>query len=253
MSKLSDFTRYYTRADQPAKLRIIAGSCGEVGTGKTSFWLGAPGPIIVLSFDRGLEGVIEGFQDTKEIYVKEFSWVTAPGAEPDQSAAVDLRDEFTEVFEHAVTHARTVVLDKETDMWGVFKYAEFGAPEKGRPDDWDMLKNRVRRLMNMPKSLDINFGVIQGMKNEWISEVNPKTGKKGITQSGRRLPSGMDDIEAIMHINIEHLLVDGEFQMRVGKARGPGGRDIQNQTIPAVTFGEFAQLVFPESEESDWV
>lgn len=253
MPKPTDVFSRYTKADQPAKPRLIAGSYGEVGTGKTTFWMGAPGPIIVLSFDRGTEGVVEPFQDSKDIYVKEFSWVTAPGAEPDQSAAIDLREEFTEVFEHAVQHARTLVLDKETDMWGVFKYAEFGPPEKGRPDDWDSLKNRVRRLMNMPKALDLNFGVIQGMKNEWIPQVNPKTGQKGITQSGRRLPSGMDDIEAIMHINIEHLVSPtGEFSLKVGKSRGPGGRNIQYSTLPPLNFSEFAQLVFPDTTDADW-
>lgn len=255
MAKLpiNEFSRY-TKADQPAKPRIIAGSFGEVGTGKTSFWMGAPGPIIVLSFDRGTEGVVEPFQDSKDIYVKEFAWVTAPGAEPDKSAAIELRDEFTEVFEHAVQHARTLVLDKETDMWGVFKYAEFGPPEKGRPDDWDSLKNRVRRLMNMPKALDLNFGVIQGMKNEWMAgPTNQNTGKKGIVQTGRRVPSGMDDIEAIMHINIEHMVSPtGEFSMKIGKARGPGGREVQYQTLPALNFVEFAQLVFPGTEDEDW-
>ena len=243
----------YTLADKPAKERIIAASFGEVGTLKTSFWAGAPGPIVFLSFDQGLEGVIEPFQDEKEIYVKEYAWVTAPGAEPDQQMAIDLRDEFTADFEHAIQHARTVVIDKETDMWGVFKYADFGPPEKGRPDDWDALKNRVRRLLNMPKALDINFGVIQGMKNEWVSQTNNKTGAKGITQSGNRIRAGMDDVDAIMHININHVLEDGEFKMKIGKARGPGGRDIQNTTLPFVSFAEFGQLVFPDSDESSWV
>lgn len=247
----SDFSKY-VKAEGSAKPRIIASSCGEVGVRKTSFWLGAPGPIIVLSFDKGLEGVVEPYQDTKDIYVKEFDWVTAPGAEPDQSAAIDLRDEFTEVYEHACLHARTVVVDTETAMFGVFKYAEFGAPEKGRPDDWDKLKNRCRRLLNIPKALDINLGIIQSMKNEWVSQVNPQTGKKGIAQTGNRVRSGMDDVEAIMHINIEHFRENGEFKMNIGKARGPGGRDIQYQTLPAMDFAEFGQLVFPESNESDW-
>jgi hypothetical protein len=252
MSKQSEFARY-EKADKPAKLRIIASSFGEVGSGKTSFWLGAPGPIVVLSFDQGLEGVVEAYQDQKDIYVKTFAWSNAPGFEPDQSAAIDMRDEFTEVFEHAVNHARTVVLDTETAMFRVFKYAEFGVPEKGRPDDWDKLKDRCRRLLNMPKALDLNFGVVQSMGNQWVKQVNAANGKAGITQSGERERKGMDDVEAIMHINIEHFREDGEFKMKIGKARGPGGRDIQNQTIPAVTFGEFAQLVFPESDESDWV
>ena len=249
----NDFARF-TLANQPAKPRIVAGSCGEVGTRKTSFWLGAPGPIVIFSFDRGLEGVVEPYQTEKEIYVKEYDWATAPGKEADQGAAQDIVDQFTEDFEHAITVARTVVIDKESDLWSVAKYARFGPPEKGRPDDWDGLKAQIRRLLNMPKALDLNFGVIQAMRNEWVQgPVNPNSGKAGIKQTGVRIPAGMEEVEAIMHINIEHLHQDGEFLMKIGKARGPGGRDIQYQTIPAVDFVTFAQLVFPDSNEGDWV
>ena len=48
----------FTKASTTLKPRIIAASYGEVGTLKTSFWLGAPGPILVQSLDWGLEGVI---------------------------------------------------------------------------------------------------------------------------------------------------------------------------------------------------
>lgn len=242
----------YVKADKPAKARIIGASFGEVGTLKTSFWLGAPGPIVVLSFDKGLEGVVEPFQDLKDIYVKEFDWVTAPGHEPDQKQAIDMADEFTEVYEHAIHHARTVIVDKETDMFSVFKYAEFGAPEKGRPDDWDKLKAKIRRLFNMPKALDINFGLIQGMKNEWKQQLNMNTGKQGIAQTGNRVRSGMDDVDAIVYTNIEHFrdAKTNSFMMNVGKSRGPGGRDIQYTTLPFLTFPELGQLIFPETQDT---
>ena len=252
MSKSANEFARFTKADQPAKPRIIANSYGEVGTLKTSFWLGAPGPIVVFSFDKGLEGVIEEYQKTKDIYVKEYTWGHMPGQGPDQQAAIDLRDEFTEDFEHACKHARTVFIDKETELWDVVKYADFGAPQEGTPKDWDRPKGRMRRLLNMPKATDINFGVIQGMRNEWVSQVNPKTGKKGITQSGLRIPAGSDDVEAIMNINLEHFREDGEFKIRIGKMRGPGAREWQYQVIPAMSFSDFGQIVFPDSEESDW-
>ena len=248
----SPFARY-TKADKPAPHRIIAASFGEVGTLKTSFWAGAPGPIVFLSFDKGLEGVIEPFQDQKDIWVKEYTWgALTLGEPPTQDEAIELRDEFVNDFQHAITHARTVVIDKETELWDVVKYAAFGPPKEGTPKDWDVPKGLMRKLLNAPKALDINFGVIQGMKNEWVSQVNPRTGKKGITQSGLRVRNGSDDVEAIMHINIEHVREDDEFRMKIGKSRGPGGIDVQYQTMPACTFTEFAMLVFPGTDESDW-
>ncbi len=255
----TDYSRY-TKATSTVKQRIIWAGFGEPGSGKTTFGLTAPGPIVVFSLDQGLEGVVEPFTATKDIYVKEYDWAPMPG-DNKQEEAQALRDQFTEDFEHACHHARTVIIDKETDVWSLFKYAEFGPPEKGRPDDWEELKRKVRRLINMPKPLDINFGVIQGMKNEWISQVNPKTGAKGITQSGVRVRAGMDDIEALVHINIEHVrervvtdgVVESRFAINVGKSRGPGSPAVQDQTFYNLTFPEFAGLVFPDSTEQDWL
>jgi hypothetical protein len=255
MSKPSnDFSRF-TKADQPAKYRIIANSVGEVGTLKTSFWLSAPGPIVVLSFDKGTDGVVQEFQETKDIYLKEYTWNNGISNRPDQQAAIDLVEEFIEDFEHAINlpNVRTVFIDKETELWDVVKYAEFGPPQSGTPKDWDAPKGLMRRMLNAPKALDINFGVIQGMRNEWVTQVNPQNGKKGITQSGNRIPAGSDDVDAIMNVNLEHIREDGEFKIRIGKMRGPGARALQYTTIPAVTFSELGQLMFEESTEEDWL
>lgn len=253
MAKANPFDRY-VKADQPVKQRIIWAGFGEPGSGKTTFGLTAPGPIIIQSFDKGLEGVVEKYQDEKDIYVAEYDWNPAEGAERGQDEACDLRDKFIADFEHAITVARTVIWDKETDIFRLFKYAEFGFSEKGAPQDWDALKNRIRRLLNMPKALDINFGVIQGMKNEWVSKANNKTGNMGITQSGNRVRSGMDDVEALVHINIEHVFTpSGGFEMNIGKARGPGGSDVQGRSLPGLTFAEFAVLCFPGTDETDWM
>lgn len=247
----------FPKASSSVKNRIIAASMGEPGSGKTTFWLGAPGPIFIQSFDKGLEGVVEEFTKVKDVRVKEYNWSPAPGAELaqpelEQQAAIDLRDEFTDDFEYAIQHFRTVVWDTETAVWSLFKYAEFGVAEKGKPQDWDSLKNRCRRLINMPKALDINFGLIQSMRNEWTPSVNKRTGAQGITQSGERIRAGMDDVEALVHINIHHVRENGQFLMHVGKARGPNSRDVQDQTFTNITFADLGQLSFPESVASDW-
>ncbi len=252
MAKADPFSRF-TKAEDTPKQRIIGASYGEVGTLKTSFWLGAPGPIVVQSLDQGLEGVVEPhLKDGKEIYIAEYEW--NPTEELDQDEAIMLRDKFIEDFEHAITVARTVVWDKETQVWELFRYAEFGAPNDA-PRNYPQLYQRYRRYLNMPKSTDINFGIIQGMRTPWVTKVNPKSGAQGAVKGNERERKGMDEIEELVHINIEHFLdpTDKEFKLRIGKARGPGGRDIQNTVIPYVEFPEFAQLVFPDSEEGDWI
>ena len=247
----------FTKATNKVKQRIIAASFGEVGTLKTSFWLSAPGPIALFSLDQGLEGVIEPFQEEKDIWVKEYEW--NPTDELSQQEAIDLRDEFIRNFEYAVQNARTVVIDKETQLWELFRYAEFGAPNDA-PKNYPQLYQRYRRLVNMPKAFDINFGLIQGMRTPWEPKINRKTGAQGAVKTDQRVRKGMDEVDELVHVNIEHFLgpvvgsedEGNQFQMRIGKARGPGGRDIQNSTLPAMTFPEFAQLVFPGTDESDW-
>jgi hypothetical protein len=245
-------TGNFVKASDTIKNRIIGASYGEPGSGKTSFWLGAPGPIYIQSFDKGLEGVVEPYTKEKDIQVCEYDWSPAPGTELDQSEAIDLRDRFSEDFELALSKGRTVIWDTETGVWGLFKYAEFGVSEKGKPQDWDSLKQRCRRLINLPKALDINFGLIQSLKNEWVPSVNKKTGATGITQSGNRIRAGMDDVESLVHVNIEHSRKNGEFSLAIGKSRGPGSRDVQDKTFSNLSFVDFAQLVFPDSTEEDW-
>lgn len=251
----SPFSRFQ-KADQPTKNRIIGASFGMPGTGKTSFWLGAPGPIILFSFDKGLEGVVEKFQDTKDIYVAEYDW--SPTEDLDQEEAITLRDKFTEDFEHAIEVARTVLIDKETDLWELFRYAEFGAP-KDAPLNYPALNQRYRRLINLPKSTDINFGITQGMKERWVKKVNARTGAQGAAASGEFERAGFKEIEGLMHVNLFHERKRNPepnkpsvFTFEVGKSRGPGAPDVQDQTFENLSFVDFAQLVFPDSTEEDW-
>jgi hypothetical protein len=248
--KTSDAFERFVKADQPVKQRLIWASYGEVGTLKTSFGLSAPGPIVVFSFDKGLEGVIEPFQSQKDIYVSEYDW--HPTDNTSQDEAIELRDRYIEDWEHAITVARTVLVDKETQVWELFRYAEFGAPNDA-PKNYPALYQRYRRLINITKELDLNVGFIQSMRAIWGSKTHRVTGKEQLMKTDVRERRGFDELEELVHINIEHALVDGEFVMNVGKSRGPGGRNIQNTRLPAMTFPEFATLVFPDTGEGDWV
>lgn len=253
MAKNDTFARYQ-KADGSARQRIIGLSDGEPGSRKTSFWLEAPGPIVIISLDLGLEGVVERYHKDKEIYVAEYSW--APNPDDDmgltQEAAVELRDKITGDFEHAIQNARTVLIDKETDLWELFRYAEFGSPNDA-PRNYPALNQRYRRLINMPKSTDINFGCIEGMKDEWVSKTNKKTGAQGAVASGNRIRAGFGELAGLVHVELHHSGVNEEtWDINVGKARGPGGFAIAGNSVGNLTFPEFAMLVFPDSDESDW-
>lgn len=251
---VSAYARYEQASNDDLRERIVAASVGEAGTGKTSFWLGAPGPIVFQTLDQGLEGVVERFASKKEIYIAEYD-LGHTGEEYTHALAVIARDKFVEDFVHAVDNARTIVWDRESDMWPLFSYAKHGTDDMfaaAPPKDWDKLKGEIRRLIAMAKARDINFGIIQGMKNEWGQKFNTNTGAKGAMQTGKRIRSGMEDIEAIVHIDLLHERTNGKFSVTVGKSRGPGGPDIQDQTFQDLDFKSFAMMVFPDSSDEHW-
>ncbi len=250
----NEFSRF-TKATTDIKPRIIANSVGEVGSGKTSFWLGAPAPIIVQTMDLGLEGVVEKFAADKDIYVATYDLGQTIGESFTHEKAVEAQTKFIEDFEDAILKARTIVWDRETDLFDLFMFAEFGTDDAygaAPPKDWDKLKGKIRRMIAMAKASDVNFGLIQGMRNEWVPQVNKKTGAKAAGQSGRRVPKGMEDVDALVHTNLFHTRVGKEFSITVGKSRGPGGFDIQDETFTDVSFADLAQLIFPDSDESSW-
>lgn len=256
MAKVTtDVFSRYTKATTDVKARIIANSVGEVGTGKTSFWLGAPGPIVIQTLDLGLEGVVESHADTKDIYVATYDIGQTIGESFTHAKAEEAAAKFIEDFEHAIGHARTIVWDRETDVWSLFQYATFGTDDAygaAPPKDWDKLKGKLRRMVAMAKASDINFGLIQGMKNEWVPVVNKKTGAKAAGQSGKRIASGMDDIDALVHTNLFHEREGTDFHITVGKSRGPGGFACQDQTFDNLSFADLAMLIYPDTTEENW-
>lgn len=251
MAKSVDQFARFTKADRPVKNRLIWASYGKAGSGKTHFALTAPAPIVVFSFDRGLEGVVEGFQKKKDIYVAEYDW--SPTEDLDQQEAVDLRDKVIEDFEDAILKARTVVIDKETDMWELFRYAEFGAPNDA-PRNYPALNQRYRRLINMAKASDVNFGCLQGMKAEWGAKINKKNGAQGAAATGNMIRAGFGELEGLVHVDLFHHYEKDEksYVIEVGKSRGPGGYDVQGETLSDIDFSTLAQAVFPASGEDDW-
>lgn len=252
----------YRKATTDMKYRIVAQSMGEVGTGKTRFWLSAPGPIVIQSMDQGLEGVVEPYLLSlpyeKDIHIADYDIVGEPGSDGYTHAlAVLARDKFIVDFETAITSgAKTIVWDRDPEIWDMFFYAEFGTDDAfaaAPPKDWDKLKNKIRRLIAMAKASDVNFGIIAGLKNEWGQRTNPKTGAKAATQTGNRVVTGMEGVDGLVHTTLLHTRSGSDFGLTVGKSRGPGGHDIQDQSFENLSFAEFATLVFPDTTEENWV
>jgi hypothetical protein len=204
--------------------------------------------------DKGMEGVVDRILREsglkKEVYVKEYEWM--PTTDTSQQEAIDLRDGLTEDYEIAVQNARTVVMDKENDIWEMFRYAEFGSMND-TPRNYPALNQRYRRLINLAKATDVNVGFIAGMKDEWVKSVNKKTGAQGAVGSGNRIRAGFGELEGLVHQVLYHSGVGPEtWAVEVGKARGEAGSEIAGQSFENLDFQTFAQTLFPSSDLSEW-
>lgn len=239
----------FAKAPTEATPRLIWAGFGEEGVGKTTFGLTAPGPIIVQSLDRGLEGVVEKFAREKDIRVCKYDW--NPSRDMAQEDAERVRDEIIDDFTAAVTSgARTILWDKETQIWEVFRYAEFGAPN-GQPREYGPLYQEYRKLFNMVKESTLNFGVIQSMKSPWDSSVKG-SGKTQLSRSNARERTGMNEIGALVNVNIEHYRTNDKFYMKTYKAKGPSAESVHYREWPFMDIPTLGGMLFPDSDDDEW-
>lgn len=249
---MSSFTPYTPKVSH----RTIGRSYGDVGTGKTTFWLTGPKPVFMQSLDKGLEGtadqlMADGRLSPDDLRVADYDW--HPGGEDfDQDYAIALRDRFIRDYEYALDNgARTIIWDKETDVWELFRYAEFGAPNDA-PKNYAALNQRYIATINKVKAYDASLGLIQSLGDDWgeTGAINPRTGKKTFGKLGTRSARGFDRLDELVFVNILHRREGGEFFLDISKCRQ--NKDLQDQTIQVSGFGEFGTLLIPGSTEEDW-
>lgn len=246
-TKIVDPLERFKRASTTAAPRIIGASVGPPGSGKTHFWLTAPEPIVLFSFDFGTEGTVdrEEFRD-KDIRVVPYEWIIDPAKEDAilKAEAVELRNQFKEDYFLACAHARTVVIDKETELWNLVRYAEFGSPKGDVPRDFDKANQYMRMLVNYPKKFTINAGFIEDTKEEWAAATR---------KSGDVKRAGFRELEGLVNVDLWHTrLGGGDFSIHGGKAKGPGSKDVQEKDLKNLDFATLGMLLFPDTDESDW-
>lgn len=259
-TKSNDPLDRFPKAPSQIKNRLISANFGFPGCGKTRWALGGPAPVVLLSLNNGYEGIIEDLQATKDIRVKDYEWLPDPDSGTLQADAQGIMEQFMEDYEVAIQCARTVIIDLESELWEVGRYAQFGAPSDN-PKDFAPLNQKFRRIVNMAKATDVNLILLQAMKERWQPRVNKSSGKMGAASTDLYERWGFKELEGLVHVNIEHrrVKVPGEssrFEIELGKSRGPGSRDVQDHTFtvtdPDTGFLELALQMYPDSSPEDW-
>lgn len=195
----------FIRAAAEVKRRLILNVQGGEGTGKNhfSFSYTGGGPIYVHSFDQGLEGVVQKFQDTREIYTAEYELTIQPGegtAQEVAKGAGKVYDEFVANYRDSLASTRKeglVICDTGTEAWELLRLASFGKLTQVMPHHYAKPNAEFRDLVREGYDAS-NVIWIHKTKDEWINDDKGKGNK-----TGNKKLAGMNDIPFLVQGTVE--------------------------------------------------
>lgn len=242
----------FEQVSRDERYRIIGGSQGPGGSGKTHFWLTAPEPIAVMLFDPiGLEGLVSQplFHD-KDIRVIEYDFNPGKVKQDDRAQkATDALNQFLEDWQTALKLARTIIWDKEDHIWEMLRYARLEAVS-GAPATYYELNLEYRGWFQDAANAGVNLGVIRGMKEKWGSRPNPKTGAMQGYATGEMEARGMKEVPELVQVYLDHkweqerkaFITTIHEKCRIGNATEMIGTEHENLDFQTLAF-----LLYPET------
>lgn len=244
----------FTRANRKSKHRLIMSLEGVEKVGKNHFAFGAPGPIYFHSFDFGDEGVIQKFQTTTQIYKAEYRLNIRPNTAVQDAAdtARPVWAKFLENFREGLAKGRTTVVDTATEAHEVLRMAEFGKLTQVMPHHYAPVNQAMKDLWRSAYDSDSNLIMLHRMKEEWENKVNAQ-GKEVGNKTGRWEMAGYKGTYFEAQVCARAFKEDGQFKMLVFDCRQ--NPDLEGMVLEGdmLNFATLGQMVFPESDEKEWM
>lgn len=176
------------------KRRLFIGGQGPFGAGKTRFITTMPGPIAVIDFDRGMEGVAEYDQEGNPIYrmsidMPDFEEKTAPdksgtsapaASKSEIEIAKSSADQFKTTFERLITSnvVRSVVVDNGGAAYNLFMAARFGQIARlGEVPSqmWRLMQQEFENIFNKVYDYNVNCYITHREKLKFRGVAGEKT------------------------------------------------------------------------------
>lgn len=239
-------TDRFTLLSAEAPRRLIVKSWGREKSGKTHFGLTMPGPIYGLYFDPGgIEGVAQKFLapplGPKVIRSVQYRFNKKRNTQED---AIALKEQFLDDYEAALnSDARSLQID-ETELYELFRFAEWGR-ESARGREYGPLNGEYRGLLQDAYDAGKNLQLIQKVKESWVDD----------KPTGEMIPSGFKLAGNIVQTDLAHAweLVDGKPVFRTQVTFCRQNMQLAGQEFTDLDFQTLGQLVYPDSDESEWV
>lgn len=242
--------------------RLISNIQGLQKTGKNHLAFTAPGDTAILSFDLGLEGVVEKFNQhklgtvngimQKKIYVANYELLAQPGKASEaevEAEALKLWKRFLSDFKDAAISPsiRTVITDTGTEAWELKRLSEFGKMS-ANTQHYGPVNADFRRFLRIPYETDKNFIFIHQMKDEWVKGSDGKGNK-----SGKLERAGFREIPFAMQANLQTWRDDdNQFHATMLDCRQNPEVNGMDFTGDMLSYSQIGMFVFPDSEPENW-
>lgn len=259
MTAKTDWGRFELLTPEVDTRAIRATSQGLAGSGKSHFWLTAPGPIAWFLFDPGgLKGLRNNplFENT-EVRVRDYCGDLNIGKLPKEeriAASLAVLEQFQEDWDLAIQHARTLVIDKESLLWECVRYAhdEVSSPT---PKNFHELNLLYRGWIQDAEINGKNLGLIRDMSDTWGKIGVSREGKPQLGFTGKMKPDGQKYATGLVDINLEHRWDSEEslFMVKIlEKCRLGNATELMGQELPNLDFLTLATLLYPDSAPEEW-
>lgn len=246
--------------DTPAAPYLVADIYGPAGAGKTHFALTAPGPIgyALFGIKDELDGVIQKFEGTKEIMVGRY----ADAGETQKTRKMDdsMKKLFTEQnarFEKEMiaavnAGARSIVIDKATDLWEAVRFGLFGA--SAHPGEYQRAQANMEwgRLIRSVVGAGVNLILIHEDQEEWGDTADvDKDGKPVRRPTGRRIRKGNEKTDYLIDVKLRAFREKGEFKTEVVEAKK--APEYNGLIMDGFDFATLGSMVKPAADPSVWI
>jgi hypothetical protein len=246
----------FTKANKKAIRRLIFAIDGPEKSGKTNFVLTMPEPVAVINTDIGLDGVVQRWQDDKDIWVLDVDvslqdLKTLTPRDAAQEADKAWR-KILKAYRDVLGEAKSVVFDNATECWEILRMARFGKLDQVKPHHYGPVNAEYRDLIRSSYDQGVtNLGLIHKIKDEYTDD----------KRTGRRVRAGFSDTGFLVQANLSCWRETGKdaaafpdnFHVDVIDCR-------QNMEIAGMSltgadaaFPQLAALVFPDSKPEDWL
>ena len=240
---------------------IIGSSQGLPGSGKSHFWLTAPEPIAWFLFDPG---GLKGLRNNplfagKDVVVRNFAEIVNVGKYREMVDRIKMSIEgfntFQEEWDFIIDKVRTLVIDKESLLWEVMRYA-FDEVKSPTPKNFHDLNLLYRGWVQDAENKGKNLGLLRDMSDTWGIIGHKPDGKAQYGFTGIYRPDGQKYVPGLVQINMQHQwnAEARQFEVQVlEKCRLGSAKKLIGTNLGTVTFQDLGTMLFPEADPEEFV